>query len=62
MKLSEYFEKSGETAETFAPKIKRSKKQVYDYLAGRAAPRGEVLVIIMDVTNGDVTANDFLPA
>ena len=45
----------------FAQRIGRSRKQVYEYLAGNATPKPGVMLRIMEATGGEVTANDFLP-
>ena len=59
MTLAEYLKRNGLTREQFARKIKVQEMSVYRYLAGRF-PEKKVLVRIIKVTGGKVTADSFL--
>lgn len=62
MKLADFLKDRDIKVADFAERIGRSRKQVHEYMAGTATPRGEAMVKIIDATEGEVTANDFLPS
>lgn len=47
------------TIEQFAERIGVSRSQAHRYLNEGAVPRPKIMLKIFDLTNGDVTPNDF---
>lgn len=62
MRLADYLAREGLTHEQFADRIKRSQPAVTRYVNGERFPDRDALVAIKAATQGDVTADDFLPA
>jgi predicted transcriptional regulator len=60
MKLADFLAQKSITHTDFAALIGVSQVSVTRYIAGRRTPRPNVLQRIRDVTEGNVTANDFM--
>jgi pyruvate dehydrogenase E1 component alpha subunit len=60
MKLEAYLTKNQKSIEEFAQEAGISAQAIYKYLRGERTPRKEFLTRVVAVTNGEVTANDFL--
>ncbi len=60
MKLEAYLNKTHQSIEDFAQEAGISAQAIYKYLRGERLPRKEFLNRLAAVTNGEVTANDFL--
>lgn len=60
MTLSEWLRSQNMSHEEFAERIGRDRSAVTRYVNGTRMPRREVLEQIADVTDGAVTANDFV--
>lgn len=60
MKLSAYLNVKKISSRDFAEKIDVAQASVSRYLAGQRTPRPKQLKKIMNATNGEVTANDFI--
>jgi transcriptional regulator with XRE-family HTH domain len=61
MKLADFMKLSGLSDADLAAKIGRSRETVTRYRNGTITPNWEALAALTRVTNGAVTANDFLP-
>jgi DNA-binding transcriptional regulator YdaS (Cro superfamily) len=61
MKLSEYLQKNNLTQSEFAAQLGVSQPHISRLLSGVSGVPLRVLDRIRDLTNGDVTPNDFLP-
>jgi len=59
MQLSDYLRDRSISPHDFAKSIGVSKETVRRYLAGLRRPDFEKMRLIADVTDGEVTANDF---
>ncbi|WP_448208126.1 helix-turn-helix domain-containing protein [Azospirillum sp. sgz302134] len=59
MQLSSYMEANGETDATMAAKVGVSIQAMNRYRLGQRRPREAEMVRIFEVTNGEVTPNDF---
>lgn len=62
MKLADYLHSVPTKDADFADRIGVTRQSLHRYCAGERTPRPEVMVRIRRVTNGAVTADDFLPA
>eukprot|EP01037_Dinobryon_pediforme_P020171 gene20171-20725_t len=60
MKINEFLKANNLTSAAFAERIGVSEKAVNNWRQGARVPRWDLLAKIHDVTNGAVTANDFL--
>lgn len=60
MKLADWLEKTGMTRKACAAKIGVQPSVITDYCEGRYCPRPKKARAIIALTNGEVTANDFL--
>lgn len=61
MKLNDYLTSKDLTPEAFAQQIEIDPVSVRRYLNGKRRPKWDVASRIAEVTNGAVTANDFVP-
>ena len=59
--LEKFLISRGLTQEAFAELIGSTQESVSRYISGERTPRRDVMVRIIAATDGDVTANDFLP-
>lgn len=62
MKLSEYLKQEALTASAFADRVGVTHVAIVRYLNGARRPDWPTLHRIVKVTNGQVTANDFMEA
>ena len=62
MKLSEYLAREKLTASAFAAQVDVTHVAIVRYLNGTRRPEWPIIQRIMDVTAGEVTANDFMEA
>lgn len=62
MKLHEFLSVRGQTQRAFSLSIGVTQQAVSQWLRGFSTPRPEQMQKIVEVTNGAVTPNDFLPA
>ncbi len=62
MKLHDYLKDCGISDAEFGSLVEASEDAVRKWKYGQRMPRPQVLARIREVTNGAVTANDFLPA
>jgi transcriptional regulator with XRE-family HTH domain len=60
MKLADYIARKRMTQEAFADLVGVSQVSIARYIRGHRIPRPEVIQKIHRVTNGRVTANDFI--
>ena len=60
MKLSTFLDRAAIKPSEFARQIGVPRQTLHRYLAGERTPRSEILHRIREVTNGEVTPNDFL--
>jgi DNA-binding transcriptional regulator YdaS (Cro superfamily) len=60
MRLDIYLEKSNTPVKTFAGMIGVHRTSVYRFMKGLAFPRPQTIEHITQVTQGKVTANDFI--
>lgn len=60
MKLREWRIKKGWSQEDLAKGLKTTQESVSYWETGSIMPRREILQDIMELTNGKVTANDFM--
>ena len=60
MRLDQYLEKSQTPVEKFADAIGVHRTSVYRFMKGLAFPRPNTIERITEVTQGKVTANDFI--
>jgi predicted transcriptional regulator len=60
MQLSSYLEKRSISKTMFARELRVSRQTLYCYLRGERMPRRDTLHRIFEVTDGRVTANDFV--
>lgn len=61
MKLLDYLEQNEMTDAEFAELIGVKRQSIYRYRTGERMPEWPIVARIMQVTEGQVTANDFLP-
>lgn len=61
MKLAEYLSENNIKRQDFARCVGVSEVAITRYSNGTRTPRPEMMRAIVDVTNGAVTPNDFLP-
>lgn len=61
MKLGSYLTAVDKSPEWFAARIGVDPVTVRRYLSGSRRPEWDVIAVIMEVTGGVVTANDFVP-
>ena len=59
MTLDQHMDIRGLSPEAFAAKIGVKVFSVRRYLSGQRIPRPSIMTRIVDVTHGEVTANDF---
>jgi transcriptional regulator with XRE-family HTH domain len=59
MKLSDYLTAKSITRFDFAQMIDRSPEAVRRYMKGERKPEPETMLRIAEITEGEVTANDF---
>jgi transcriptional regulator with XRE-family HTH domain len=59
MRLSDYLNSKGISRYDFAAKIGRSPEAVRRYMTGDRKPEEETMRLIAQITEGEVTANDF---
>jgi transcriptional regulator with XRE-family HTH domain len=59
MKLKKWLKINNSTIKHFAAELGVSCKQVHKYIKGEAIPRYELMILIFELTNGEVTPNDF---
>lgn len=62
MQLSEYLKAKGVSDEDFGQSIGVTRQAVHRYKTFDRFPDRPVLAKILEVTDGEVTPNDFLPA
>lgn len=60
MKLADYLHREHLTASAFAERIDVPPSTITRLLAGQRSPRLDLLVKVMEGSNGEVTPNDFL--
>ena len=60
MRLDTYLQKYDLTQEQFALLVGGTQSAVSQWISGQRCPRPKYLKIIVDVTKGRVTANDFM--
>jgi len=60
MTLNEWLANNNTSPESFAASLRVSRGAVLKWLSGERFPRKGALAKILRVTNGQVTANDFL--
>lgn len=60
MKLADYMKKNGISCKNMAAKIEITEYSLRRYLRGKRNPTREILQKIHEITNGEVTPNDFL--
>ena len=60
MKLASYLARHGISHGAFAARIGTSQVAVSRYVSGHRMPRREILRTIVDATDGEVSASDFL--
>ena len=60
MRLNSYLKYAGKTHKDFADELGLSVSAVHKWLYGQRFPRKEHLKKIQELTNGEVTANDFI--
>lgn len=61
MKLSAWISKKKLTHAAFGAMIGATQAAVSRYVSGQRVPRPRVMARIVEVTKGQVTANDFVP-
>lgn len=61
MKIDDYLKASGSTDPEFADRIGVSRQALWRYKSGIRTPRPAILARIREATDGQVTANDFVP-
>ena len=61
MKLTRYISQNKIDKAVFADDVGVTIQSLYRYLSGDRFPKPEIIQKIIAATNGEVTANDFLP-
>jgi transcriptional regulator with XRE-family HTH domain len=61
MQLDEWMRRNGKTYQDVADALGVDDVTIGRYARGERRPRWDVLTRLVEVTGGDVTANDFLP-
>lgn len=62
MDLQSYIKQRGDTYQTFGESVGVSRRAVQKWVTRERFPRPQQLARIVEVTNGEVTATDFLPS
>lgn len=60
--LGDYLAARNMTLKAFADSVGSDESSISRYVRGERVPRGQTMARIIAITNGQVTANDFLPA
>ena len=60
MRLNSYLKYAGKTHKDFADELGLSVSAIHKWLYGQRFPRKEHLKKIQELTNGEVTTNDFI--
>ena len=61
MKLREFLSENEISEAAFSAQVGVSQVAVHRYVAGQRTPSYEIMLKIMDITDGKVSANDFYP-
>jgi predicted transcriptional regulator len=61
MRLREFLSENEISEAAFSAQVGVSQVAVHRYVAGQRTPSYEIMLKIMDITGGEVTANDFYP-